>query len=179
MNSHDPDENTQHSAHHQATRVSTTHTGAETKRNRNTPGARNPLAFYGIAVVLCVALGGGIAFYTSKSVRRPLPPPRTADDSFNAILVSSPEAAPPPVPAPRKAVTPAFQPDGTIDVPGVGLRKSPDVESGTLSGGLTKGEKVKIIGRRSDAGPSWLKVQTRTGKTGWVFASVVKERRRR
>lgn len=185
MNSHKPDENTRLSGHHQATHVSTPHAKPDAKRNGNAQGSRNPITFYSIAIVLCVALGGGIAVYTSKGIRRPQPPARIADDAFNTTLASSvepaqhPSPSSVPAPAPPRESVPTFQPDGTIDVPGVGLRKSPDIEAGTLSGGLKKGEGVKIIGRRSDAGPSWLKVQTRSGKTGWVFASVVKERKRR
>lgn len=180
MNSHNPDENAQKTTHHQDTHVSTPHLKAGAKRNGPKPGSKNPLTFYSIAIVLCVVLGGGIAVYTTSN-KRPLPPARAADDTFNTILVSSVEPAPPPLPAsaPPKVDAPAFQPDGTIDVPSVGLRKSPAVDAVTLPGGLKKGEGVKILSRRSDAGPSWLKVQTKSGKTGWVFASVVKERKRR
>jgi uncharacterized protein YgiM (DUF1202 family) len=43
---------------------------------------------------------------------------------------------------------------------------------------LKSGEQVSIVKRhKPDVGPTWVQVKTKSGKTGWVFASVVQERK--
>ena len=95
-------------------------------------------------------------------------------------LAAVPEFASPPAPeaAVEKAVSRPKWPQGVVTVPGVGLRAKASVDAKLVRhASLKQGERVSILKRkRASAGPPWLKVQTRSGKTGWVFASVVKER---
>jgi uncharacterized protein YgiM (DUF1202 family) len=45
---------------------------------------------------------------------------------------------------------------------------------------LRNGEQVSLVKKvRPDFGPSWVQVKTKSGKVGWVFASVVQERKTR
>jgi len=95
-------------------------------------------------------------------------------------LAAVPEFASTPAPAApaEKAVSRPKWPQGVVTVPGVGLRTKASVDAKLVrNASLKQGERVSILKRqRASAGPPWLKVQTRSGKTGWVFASVVKER---
>jgi hypothetical protein len=72
-------------------------------------------------------------------------------------------------------------PKGRVAVPGVGLRTNHSLESKAVPRSkLKNGETVSILGRYApSAGPRWLQIKTRSGKVGWVFASVVKVSRRR
>lgn len=144
------------------------------------PKKSGGVTLYIVAVAVSVLLGGAVAVYTSDASKNPLPPPRVDEEVFRAMLPPPDEpVAPVAVAKSRKEVAPTFSPNGEIDVPSVGLRTSPDIDATSLSGSLKKGEEVLILDRRSDAGPAWLKVKTKSGKTGWVFASVVKERKKK
>jgi hypothetical protein len=69
------------------------------------------------------------------------------------------------------------QRQGLVTVPGVGLRPKHAMNSKPLPQTMLRnGERVAILKKYdADAGPDWVQIQTKTGKVGWVFASVVKE----
>lgn len=70
---------------------------------------------------------------------------------------------------------------GLVTVPGVGLRPKHTMDSKPLPQTMLRnGERVAIIKKYdADAGPDWVQIQTKAGKVGWVFASVVKEAKSR
>jgi predicted amidophosphoribosyltransferase len=82
--------------------------------------------------------------------------------------------------APTTSTAPEFAgPLGVVTVPGVNLR-SDHVMSGRIvpRSALRSGETVSIVRRHTPGdGPSWLQVRTRGGKTGWLIASLVNERK--
>jgi SH3-like domain-containing protein len=80
-------------------------------------------------------------------------------------------------PPAKDNVQQSLQPNAVVDVPNVGLRKSPDITGRATFGTLRRGERVEIVRRISGKGPAWVKVKTKSGRVGWVFASVVKERK--
>ena len=131
------------------------------------------------AAVLCV-LVGGVYVYTSQAAKEHSYPTPISEDLVRPVTVPVREEVPvaAPVPAPD-AVEPTFRPTAVIDVPGVGLRNTPDIAAKTRPGVIKRGEGVEIIGRSSSTGPDWVKIKTGSGKVGWVFASVVKERKRK
>jgi hypothetical protein len=70
---------------------------------------------------------------------------------------------------------------GLVSVPGVGLRPKHTMDSKPLPQTMLRnGERVAILKKYdADAGPDWVRIQTKAGKVGWVFASVVKEAKTR
>jgi len=87
-------------------------------------------------------------------------------------------------PAERKVAPAPAQPrqqgpTAIVTVPGAGLRRDHAISSKVIPGTtLRNGERVAVIQRfHGGAGPSWVQVRTKTGKTGWVFASLVHEKR--
>lgn len=69
-------------------------------------------------------------------------------------------------------------PLAVIGVPDVGMRATHSLEAKVFAGKLKKGEKVAILKRYAPGtGPTWMKIQTKEGKTGWVFASVLLEKK--
>lgn len=130
------------------------------------------------ALLFCIILGAAYV-YTSTG---------TGPAWYLNPVEKPVEPAPIPVaPPPSKAVTvppkevakPAFQPHAVINVPSVGLRNSPDIDAKVTSTRLTQGEGVQIVKRHSERGPEWVQVKTKSGKVGWVFASVLTERKRK
>jgi len=68
---------------------------------------------------------------------------------------------------------------GVVTVPNAGLRANHSLDSKTVPKVAVRGgEKVEILKKFSpNDGPSWMQVRIKSGKVGWVFASVVKEHR--
>jgi SH3-like domain-containing protein len=96
-----------------------------------------------------------------------------------AEKVMPPEPASPPG---NTVVTPRMDyPQGIITVPSVGLRVNHSMESRTLGHVVVKnGERVFIVKKFSpQVGPTWMQIRTKSGKVGWVFASLVRERKGR
>ena len=130
-----------------------------------------------IAAALLV-LVGGVYVYTSMAAKEPSYPAPISEELYRtpSAPVYQPvieNVSPPSV----EIVGPIFQPNAVIDVPSVGLRKVPDIDAAAKSGIINRGERVEIVGRNSERGPNWVKIKTKSGKVGWVFASVVKERK--
>jgi len=133
---------------------------------------------YVIAIVLAfVILGAIVPLRSGKNT----PPPETAE--LEPLPPPAPvvEPAPPTVapvkefrpPALRKNLHPAV-----VTIPSVGLRSNHSLASKTVPrAAVRSGERVEIMNRFSNGGPGWLQVRTKTGKVGWVFASVVKEQK--
>jgi predicted amidophosphoribosyltransferase len=90
--------------------------------------------------------------------------------------------APPPPPRDHSVRTdePAY-PQGVVIVPDAGLRQSASLDARMVGKArLRNGEQVSIMKKqRPDFGPSWVQIKTNSGKVGWVFASVVQERKAR
>jgi Bacterial SH3 domain len=138
-----------------------------------------------------VVLVASYAVYISTATRKPWLP-AAANELANeqraagAVRKSEPvpTLAPPANPtdlaknASPKPTQPGIHPNAVVDVPRVSLRKAPDVKAKVASGYLRRGELVEIVGRNSGRGAPWVKIRTRTGIAGWVFASVVREHRR-
>ena len=130
-----------------------------------------------IAATLCV-LVGGVYVYTSMAAKEPSYPRPISKELYRAP--SAPVYQPVVenvTPPPADALEPIFHPNAVIDVPSVGLRKVPEIDATAKSGNIKRGERVEIVGRNSERGPNWVKIKTKSGKVGWVFASVVKERK--
>jgi hypothetical protein len=68
-----------------------------------------------------------------------------------------------------------------VVVPQVGLREGHSFDARLIGRAVAKaGETVEIMRRHvADHGPDWYLIRTRTGKTGWVMASVVTRTRNR
>ena len=111
-------------------------------------------------------------------------PPDMPDPLVQPFEVAPPEhaesAAPAPTVEPVRAAEPAY-PQGVVTVPDAGLRQSASLNArmvGKVS--LRNGEQVSIVKKhKPDFGPSWVQVKTKSGKVGWVFASVVHEKKAR
>ena len=62
-----------------------------------------------------------------------------------------------------------------IALPSVGLRSNPGFDAAPLSINLTEGEKVTILERYvAVSGPNWVRVRTKDGRIGWLFAGGVR-----
>jgi hypothetical protein len=69
-------------------------------------------------------------------------------------------------------------PKGIITVPSVGLRANHSLQSKAVRCNVKGGDVVGIVKRfSSDSGPNWLQVKTKSGATGWLWASLVREPR--
>ena len=96
----------------------------------------------------------------------PLPPetvtPPHAEERVEALLHEQQ------VPKGRPAV---------VAVPETGIRARASLDSKKVPKvTLKSGERVYVLKTlRPGAGPSWVQIQTQSGKSGWVFASVVRE----
>jgi hypothetical protein len=135
----------------------------------------------------CVLLVGSYAIYVSSATKKPWSPVPESGDSFEPKPVPVVQLPPPPreQPVAKAEVTSPpsenakdlFHPNAIIDVPKVGLRNIPDITWKATFGDLKRGERVEIVKKVSGKGPTWIKVRTRSGKVGWIVASLVKERK--
>ncbi len=84
--------------------------------------------------------------------------------------------AKPSSPPPTENVTPSL-PQAVVTVPKAGLRVKHSLDAQPVAKvTLRDGEKVFVLKKYSPGtGPSWVQVQTKSGKVGWVFASVLKD----
>lgn len=100
------------------------------------------------------------------------------------VVDRTPPASPPKVVADpgaqRKSSAAMEGPTGVISVPSAALRAGPSLEAKPLKAVVKHRERVRILKRvAASSGPDWLQVQTASGRTGWVWASVVKEAKKR
>jgi hypothetical protein len=131
----------------------------------------------GMALVFLV-IGALVPLRSSRK------PPDMPDPLVQPFEVAPPEnaesAAPAPTVEPVRVAEPAY-PQGVVTVPDAGLRQSASLNArmvGKVS--LRNGEQVSIVKKhKPDFGPSWVQVKTKSGKVGWVFASVVHEKKAR
>ena len=132
-------------------------------------------SYLAVSALVFLMLGALVPLQSRKKSADPNEVPQVAATVAAAPAV--PPAPPAANPAVVKSKTPRW-PQGVVTVPGVGLRTKASVNAGMVRNvSLKQGERVSILKREwGTAGPPWLKIQTRSGKTGWVFASVVKER---
>ena len=131
----------------------------------------------GMALVFLI-IGALVPLRSSKK------PPDMPDPLIEPFEIGPPDKteAPPPSSAvrPVRADEPAY-PQGIVIVPGAGLRQSASLDARMVGKAtLRNGEQVSLVKKvRPDFGPSWVQVKTKSGKVGWVFASVVQERKAR
>jgi len=143
--------------------------------------------FYLVAAGVIVLLG--IAFILSRNWTARQQSDLHANNGF--IPVQGPvQAVPQPTPAApvstpvppsvrRTEEAKAKGPQGVINVPTAGLRPSPSLEAKPMKGAVRNNERVTILKRKaSSSGPDWLQIETRSGRVGWVWASVVRELRK-
>jgi len=133
---------------------------------------------YVVSIVLAFVILGAIVPLRSgkntpppeKAELEPLPPPAPVVEPAPPTVAPVKEVRPPAV---RKNLHPAV-----VTIPSVGLRSNHSLASKTVPrAAVRSGERVEIMNRFSNGGPGWLQVRTKTGKVGWVFASVVKEQK--
>jgi hypothetical protein len=141
------------------------------------PSKKSPARFI-IAVGACILLGGAVAFYTTTPPRKPLPPIPMVEETSAPVAAPVEQPVPSNVaPPPKEVVKESIHPNATIDVPSVGLRNTPDIDAKATSVRVKRGEQVEIVKRHSGSGPEWVKIKTKSERVGWVFASLVKERK--
>ncbi len=139
---------------------------------REKKGLGRSVAVFGVMItLLCCAL---LLFATNPSSQIPNSVPNYAAsvESTAGIKpqpVKAPEVTKPKVPAPQ-------YPQALVTVPSAGLRTDHSLNAKSQRAKVKKGERVEILRRVSPGnGPSWIQVRTVSGKTGWVWASVVRE----
>ncbi len=131
----------------------------------------------GMALVFLI-IGALVPLRSSKK------PPDMPDPLVEPFEIGPPDKTdavpPPPAVHPVRAGEPAY-PQGVVVVPDAGLRQSASLNARMVGKAtLRNGEQVSIMKKqRPDFGPSWVQVKTKSGKVGWVFASVVQERKAR
>ncbi len=131
------------------------------------------------SAVIFLALGALVPIWSGrKSAALPEVPVVSASlwAEENAI-----PRAPEPVKAPAAKAKKYWGPPGVITVPQIGMRRGHSLSAKSVArGSVRQGERVSILKRyKPRAGPKWVKIRTRKGKVGWVFASVVQEKSRR
>jgi hypothetical protein len=127
----------------------------------------NPV-FIGIGAAVIVFIG--FFLMNQLSVKEPgrqeLPPPET---TVPPVVETKPQ--PSPIVAPPKKDR---RPRGLINVPSIGLRAGPTIDTTILQVDVKEGEEVVILQTVSAAaGPDWLQIRTKGGAVGWVFTGVV------
>ena len=151
---------------------------SQTNPSAHTLSSSRGLMTLSIVAAALLVLVGGVYVYTSVSATEPSYPHPISEELYRtpSVPVTQPviENVPPPV---KEIEEPIFQSNAIIDVPSVGLRSVPNFDAVAKLGSIKRGEPVLIIGRNSDKGPDWVKIKTKSGKVGWVFASVVRERK--
>jgi hypothetical protein len=130
----------------------------------------------GMALVFLI-IGALVPLRSSKK------PPAMPDPLVEPLEISPPEnAEAPPSPSvqPVRLAEPTY-PQGVVIVPDAGLRQSASLNARMVGKAtLRNGEQVSIVKRQKpDFGPTWVQIKTKSGKVGWVFASVVQEKRAR
>ena len=153
--------------------------GALPFRHGNQPPSKGSKTLYIALAAVSLLLIGAYVVYTSTASKKWMVFPVSASEEslVNRPVVAEEPApkkvTPPPKPAVRQAV-----PNAVITVPSVGMRNKPSIKSKVMPGSLKRGERVEVVLRHSGGGPSWVKIKTKSGKSGWVFASVVREEKR-
>ena len=135
---------------------------------------------YGVATgIAALAMATFVPLHADKNVSLPalavaettvISDPGNASDPIAAAPSSSP------VGGVRKNLHPA-----RVIVPQVGLRSDHSFDARLLARATVKaGETVEIVRRHvADRGPDWYLVRIRSGRTGWVMASVISRPTRR
>ncbi len=92
-----------------------------------------------------------------------------------------PASAVPVAPAPEVPKTPPARnrvvgPVAVVAVPSAGLRSAPSLSARPLKTVVKHNDQVRVLKRqRSLSGPDWIQIQTSSGHTGWVWASVIRQ----
>jgi hypothetical protein len=144
--------------------------------------------FYLVAAGVVVLLG--IAFLVSRnwSVRQgsdvrasnDLIPVQNQTQALPEVRPAQPASKSVPPPVRRVEKEKPTGPQGVISVPSAGLRPKPSLDAKPMKGAARNNERVTILKRRSSSsGPDWLQIETRSGRIGWVWASVVREVRKK
>jgi hypothetical protein len=108
----------------------------------------------------------------------PQPRPEIAEipEPFSDPASEAPVTPPPTI---EKSDALARSPRGQtciVIVPSAGLRSGPSLNAKALKAVVKQNERVTVLKRHaSNSGPDWVQIETSAGRTGWVWASVVKE----
>jgi hypothetical protein len=125
---------------------------------------------YVVGLLLSLLLLGATVLFPAKKDAGAVAPQFVKLVAENAIQS--------PVPIPERRISSGTEgKTGMVTVPSTGLRSSHSVESTIIPKTTIRNrERVEIIRKfRSPVGPDWVQVRTKSGVTGWVMASVVKE----
>ncbi len=155
--------------------------------------SKEPWGLYMMVIGACVLLIVSYALYMSSATSKGWAPVPETGGSFEPtpVVATQPqnepevEAVEQPlsssnvVSPPIEIVQQSIRPNATVDVPNLRLRKMPDMTGKVTFGDLKRGERVEIVKRFAGKGPEWVKIKTKSGKAGWVFASLVKEGKRK
>ena len=170
--------------------VRSNNTKATPKRNRlpipvryqTQRSSKGSPTLYIMAIGACILLGGSYAMYLSTASQGTWYTAPASDGTFEptSVPVTQPKASAV-KPAPSTRISPSSsevgrqssRPIAVIDVPNVGLRNVPDIHMKASAASLKRGEHVEVIRKISGKGPAWVKIKTKSGKVGWVIASMV------
>jgi hypothetical protein len=123
----------------------------------------------GITAVLILAF-----FLVKRGEEEPAAEPKAVHEesaAANPSTVNNPKLDLQPPPAPKSQSRPRME----VALPSVGLRSDPGFDGAPLRVSLTEGEKVVILERYvAVSGPNWVRVRTRSGRTGWLFAGALR-----
>lgn len=164
--------------------------GAEAGNDRPAGNPQSSAGLFGGRISWTTTMVAGIGlFFLLLGALVPLhsvkKPPADPDPLLSSLALPEepPPAAKPAEPAPVRVepVKPKAPPipAAVVTVPNIGIRKNHSLDAGMVPKvSLKEGEVVGIVKRYKPAsGPGWVQVRTRSGKTGWVFAAVLKEKK--
>ncbi len=153
------------------------------RTNRHSPVPFKVRTRTGSAAVAILLTGVGLVLVTSAIMLFAKKPATLEAATFNALPVMEepvvvtekvlpPHPSSPPAEVPKKPQGP----QGIVTVPSAGLRTGHSLDAKPVRGSVRNNERVTILKRHAgDAGPGWVQIETKSGKVGWVWASVVRE----
>lgn len=143
----------------------------------NRSGLRTFL-MYGAAVVVVALLMATLdPLHADKQVS--MPALAVMDEPMSHAALRSADPVPAVAPAPAVEEVRRNADPARVVVPQVGLREGHSFDARMIGRAVAKaGETVEIMRRHvAEHGPDWYLIRTRSGKTGWVMASVVTRNR--
>jgi hypothetical protein len=142
------------------------------------PRSRVTLAFAAVALLAVgiLVLGSAKGFLFRKTPSPMVPeyiPEPTEQIPVEPASIEAPKVQPVVESKPKG-------PLGIITVPSAGLRSGPSLSAKAVKTSVKNKEQVTILKhRRADVGPDWVQIETKSGVVGWVWASVVREQRKK
>ena len=133
---------------------------------------------YGAAVVVVALLMATLdPLHADKQVS--MPALAVMDEPMSHASLRPADPVPAVAPAPAAGEVRRNADPARVVVPQVGLREGHSFDARMIGRAVAKaGETVEIMRRHvAEHGPDWYLIRTRSGKTGWVMASVVTRNR--